>query len=65
MLGGGINWWVGLLTLGLLCWRYDRLFVPPGARCLGMPFMIPLASGLAYVGHGGILLVLWLSGSAG
>jgi hypothetical protein len=62
MLGWVINWWLGLVVLALLCWLYDRLFVSPDALCMGIPFMVPMASGLAYVGWGGVLLVRWLNG---
>jgi hypothetical protein len=58
-LGLALNWWIGLVALGSLCWLYDRLFVPPGHLCMGLPFMFPLTSGLAYLGWGLLMLLGW------
>ncbi len=65
VVGWGVHWWVGLLAWGAGCWMYDRLFVPPGVMCSGIPFMLPLGSGLAYLGWGVLLLAGWLCGFAG
>jgi hypothetical protein len=62
VLGWSVHWWVGLVALGLFLWLYDRMFVPPGAMCMGIPFMVPLAGGLAYLGWGILLLAVWLRG---
>ena len=65
VLGAAFHWWIGMIALLLLYWAYDRLFIPPGALCMGMPFMLPFTSGMAYFGWGVILLLLWLLESAG
>jgi hypothetical protein len=65
VLGLTVHWWAGLILLGLLHWAYDRLFVPPGAICMGIPFMLPFTSGILYIGWGLIMLLLWLLQVAG
>ncbi|MCH8147743.1 MAG: hypothetical protein IH987_07075 [Planctomycetes bacterium] len=55
-----VGWWVALLSIPFLFCAYDRLFVPPGALCMGIPFMIPLSSALALVTFQMAQLAKWI-----
>ena len=65
LVGWGVGWWAGLLAIGLLFWLYDRLFVPPGAVCMGIPFMLPLTGALVYLMVGVLRLLHRMVGTAG
>ena len=39
-----VVWWLGLLLGFGSLMIYDKLFVAPGALCMGIPFMFPMAA---------------------
>ena len=54
-----VSWWAALLLWFALVALYDRFFVPKGRLCMGIPFMIPLCSGLALIGLDLLHLIKW------
>jgi hypothetical protein len=54
-----LGWWSGPLVWFALVALYDRLFVPKGSMCMGIPFMIPLTSLMALVVFNVVVFIKW------
>ena len=39
-----VAWWAAWLAIVVFVVLYDRLFVPEGSICMGIPFMLPLGA---------------------
>jgi hypothetical protein len=55
-----VAWWAGLLSFFPLVALYDRLFVPKGSLCMGIPFGLAVGSFLGLLWLDGLLLWRWL-----
>jgi hypothetical protein len=55
-----VAWWAGLLSFFPLVALYDRLFVPKGSVCMGIPFGLALGSFLGLFLLDVLLLFRWL-----
>lgn len=56
----GVAWWAALAAIPCAFLLYDRLFVPRGSICMGIPFLIPLASALGLSAFEILLLAKWI-----
>jgi hypothetical protein len=54
-----VAWWAGPPSWLALAYLYDRLFVPKGSLCIGMPFMLALGSFIALLVWDVVLLAKW------
>ena len=55
-----VGWWAGLLSIPVLFYIYEILFVPRGSMCMGIPFMGPLCSALMLLVLDSLLLLRWI-----
>lgn len=55
-----VGWWAGLAVWFGLVALYDRLFVPKGSVCMGIPFVAPLVSLLLLLAYDALMLLRWL-----
>lgn len=55
-----VGWWSGPLVWFALVALYDKLFVPKGSICMGIPFMFPLGSFVLLLLFNLINLLGWL-----
>ncbi len=54
------GWWAGPLVWFARAALYDRLFVPKGSVCMGMPFLAPFASIVLLLVFDAVLFLQWL-----
>jgi hypothetical protein len=55
-----VGWWAGLLSIPLLFYAYDYLFVSKGSLCMGIWFTIPLSSALCLLFLNLLHFVKWV-----
>ena len=54
-----VAWWSAWLAIVVFVVLYDRLFVPEGSICMGIPFVIPLGTTMLLLFVQAIHLVKW------
>jgi hypothetical protein len=57
-----VGWWAAFPTFFTLVMVYDRLFVPKGSLCMGIPFGLAMGSFLALLLLDVLSLLNWLVG---
>ena len=54
-----VAWWAALIAMAVFVVLYDRLFVPEGSICMGIPFVLPLGASVLLLVVQAVLLLKW------
>jgi len=54
-----VAWWAAWIAVAFFLVAYNRLFVPEGSLCMGIPFVLPLGASMLLLLVQGLQLLKW------